>query len=206
MSRIRNATAIVSVAALLGTGGLSAAQAASDGAGSTATRPAQRHGGGQLSGARLSAIAAQLGVTSTQLKAALKASKPAKPTAGAAGARGARGDGMATALAAALGADATTIKAILDANRPAKPGAGQRGSGARPAMPDKTKLIAALASGLDIDAATVKTALAEIEAARKADHSARETAMYTAVAAQLNVSADAVKAAFEANRPARPAR
>jgi hypothetical protein len=29
--------------------------------------------------------------------------------------------------------------------------------------------------------------------------------MYAAVAAQLNVSSDAVKAAFEANRPAQPA-
>ncbi len=203
MSRIRKATAIVSVAALVGTGGLGAAQAASSGAaGSSGDRPAQRHGG-PLSSAQLSAIADQLGVKSAELKAALTAAKPARPAAGAAGARG---DGMATALAAALGADVTKVKQILDANRPAKPTSAQRRSGARPPQPDTTKLVAALASGLDLDAATVKAAFAKLEAARKADHAGRKGAMHAAVAAQLNVSADAVKTAFEANRPARPTR
>jgi len=203
MSRIRKAAALISVAALIGTGGLGAAQAATYDGSSAADRPTQRHGGGPLPSAQLTAIAEQLGITSEQLKAAMQAAKPAKPAAGTAASRG---DGMVTALAAALGADAATVKEILDANRPAKPSSTQRRSGKPPAKPANTKLVAALASGLSIDTATVKAAFAKIEAARKADHAAREAAMYAAVAAQLNVSADAVKTAFEANRPAKPRR
>jgi hypothetical protein len=108
---------------------------------------------------------------------------------------------MATDLAKALGADATKVKAILDANRPARPARGTT-PGTRPAKPDNTKLVAALASGLNIDAATVKAAFAKLDAAHKDDHGDRESAMYAAVAKQLGVSADAVRAAFEANRPA----
>lgn len=203
MSRIRKATAVVSVAALIGTGGFGAAQAATSGSSSTSDRPAQRDGGGPPSGSQLSAIAERLGVTSAQLRAAMKASKPARP---AAGAPAGRDDGMATALATALGADVAKVRQILDANRPAKPASARRSAGTRPPKPDSTKLVAALASGLGVDTATVKAALAKIEAARKADHAAREAAMYAAVAAQLNLSADAVRTAFEANRPAKPAR
>lgn len=201
MSRIRKATAVVSIAALMGTGGLGAAQAAtSDSATSTSTSTsaarAMRHGG-QLSSTQLGAIATQLGVTTTQLKAAMQASKPAD------GAGQARGDAMATALASALGADVAKIRTILDANRPAKPGRGSR-SGTPPAKPDSSRLAAALASGLGIDQTTAQAALDKLNAARKADHATRESAMYAAVAAQLNVSTGAVKAAFEANRPAKP--
>jgi hypothetical protein len=200
-SRIRKATAVFSATALIGAGGLSAAQAATTDAskGSSAGRPAMRHGG-PLSSTQLRAIATQLGVSSTELKAALQASRPARP---AAGTGPGKGDGMATALATALGADIAKVKAILDANRPAKP-ARRTAAATPPAKPDSTKLVAALASGLGIDQATVQAAFDKLEAARKADHTAREAAMYAAVAAQLDVSADAVKAAFEANRPAKP--
>ena len=60
--RIRKATAVVSATALMGAGGLSAAQAAtSDSSTSTSpARPAMRHGGA-LSSTQLSAIATQLG-------------------------------------------------------------------------------------------------------------------------------------------------
>ena len=98
------------------------------------------------------------------------------------------------------------VKEILDANRPARPARTKGTKGTRPARgakPSQTKLIAALASGLDIDTAKVKAALDKTETAhRNADHAARETAMYSALAKQLGVSADAVEAAFEANRPA----
>ncbi len=203
MSRIRTTAAALSAAALIGTGGMTAAQAATSNSSSSPARPAHRHGG-PLSSAQLGAIATQLGVTTAQLKAAMQAGRPAKP-AGGAGPGGPGGpDGMATDLAKALGADATKVKAILDANRPDRPARGTT-PGTRPAKPDNTKLVAALASGLNIDDATVKAAFAKLDAAHKDDHGDRQAAMYAAVAKQLGVSADAVQAAFEANRPARPA-
>ncbi len=170
--RIRKATAVVTAAALMGGGGIGIAQAAS-GAGAGGNRPAHR-GGGPMSSATLAKIAAQLGVTTTRLEAAMTATRPAKPA---------------------------------DANRPARP-AGARPIGPPPAgaRPSNTKLIAALASGLGIDEATVKAALDKIEAAHKAEHSTREAAMYAALAKELGLSTDAVQAAFEANRPAKPAK
>ena len=140
MSRIRQSTAIVCAAALLGGAGLSAAQAASGDGGS---RPA-RCGppGGAMNSAALAKIASTLGVTTAQLRAA------------------------------------------LDANRPAKPADGTRGP-------------AGMASA---------GRLHEDRAARRAERTAREAAMYAAVASDLGLSAAAVKAAFEANRPAKPAR
>lgn len=72
-----------------------------------------------------------------------------------------------------------------------------------PRSPTTGSSWAALASSLNVDTATVKAAFAKIEAARKADHAAREAA-HAALAAQLNVSTAAVKNAFEANRPAKP--
>ena len=200
MSRIRKSTAVICAAALLGAGGLSAAQAAGGDAGS---RPARS--GGPMSSASLARIASALGVTTTQLKAAMDANRPAKTNPSADGARG--GARMATELAAALGVDVADVRQILAANRPAKP--ARSANAPRPprgAKRSNTKLIAALASGLSLDEATVKAAFTKIEAAHKAEHTAREAAMYAAVAAYLGVSADAVKAAFEANRPSKPTR
>ena len=146
--RFRKATAIVTAAALMGSGGIGIAQAAS-GTGAGGDRPARE--GGPMSSATLAKIAAQLGVTTTQLKAAMTATKPAKPAAG-------------------------------------------------------TDRRAALASGLGIDEATVKAAFTKIETAHKAEHAARESAMYAALAKELDLRADVVQAAFEANRPAKPAK
>ncbi len=213
MSRIRKVTAAVSAVAVLGAGGLTAAQAATSSATkdstSSSARPGAKRGGGPMSTAQLAAIAKTLGVTSAQLKAALDATKPAKP----AGAKPDRGDGMATELATALGVDVAKVKTILDANRPAKPAAGTRpakpAAGTRPAKgarPDQSKLIAALATGLGIDEATVKAAFDKIDAAHQADHAARDDAKFAAIAKELGLSTAAVKAAFEANRPAKPAK
>jgi hypothetical protein len=101
--------------------------------------------------------------------------------------------------------DVAQVKAILDANRPAKPAEGARKMG-KHARPDNSKLVAALASGLHLERATIQAALDKIDATRKTEHDSREIAMYAAIASKLGVSANAVKAAFEANRPAKPAR
>lgn len=207
--KVRKITAIVSTAALLGGGGYGVAQAADSTAsttGTTSTAPGHHgpRGGGRLSSAQVAAIATKLGVTTAQLQAALDANKPTRPANDG-------GATMATELATALGVDAAQVKTILDANRPAK---GARPSGpppagtARPApgtRPDQTKLIAALASGLNLDTATVKAALAKVDAAHKAAHDAAEAARLDAIAKQLGLSAADVKAAFDAVRPAPPA-
>jgi hypothetical protein len=216
MSRIRKTAALVSATALLGGSAVGIAQAASSSSTGSDGPPAGHRQGGPVPTAQLDAIAKQLGVTTTQLKAALDASRPAKPADGKPG-DGKRGDGMATELAKALGVDVSKVTAILDANRPARPANGARPSGPPPAAPsgttggrpprhDDTKLVAALASGLDIDTAKVKAAFATIEAAHKADHGDHDGDMFAAVAKQLGLSTATVKAAFEANRPAMPAR
>ncbi len=206
MSRIRTVTAAVSVAALVGAGGIGVAQAASTSGTAAKTarsdRPGAKRHGGPMSSASIAAIAKTLGVTSAQLKAALDASKPAKGTKP-------DGSGMAAELATALGVDAAAVQTILDANRPAKPAAGSKPTaGSRPkpgARRSNTKLVAALATGLNLNEATVKAALDKIDAAHKADHPSRGDAMTAAIAKQLGLSTDAVRAAFEANRPAKPA-
>ena len=211
MSQIRKTAALVAATAVLGGGGIGVAQAASANSSGSDGPRAGHHGGGPASSTQLAAIAKQLGVSSAELKAAIDAGRPAKP------ADGARGDGMATALATALGVDADKVREILDANRPARParlqgsppaGAGMRTAGRPDGRPqhDNTRLVAALASGLNIDTATVKAALAKIDAAHKADHGKREAAMYASIAKELGLTRGAVRAAFDANRPAMPAR
>ena len=202
MSRLRKTAAAISAVALVGAGGLTAAQAATTSSSSTPARAAHRHGA-PLSNAQLGAIATRLGVTTAQLKAAMQAARPAEP---AGGAGRDHADGMATDLAKALGVDVAKVKTILDANRPARP-AGDTTPGTRPAKHDDAKLVATLASGLNIDQATVKAAFANLDAAHEDghDHGDRASAMYAALAKQLGVSAGAVQAAFEANMPVRPA-
>ena len=51
----------------------------------------------------------------------------------------------------------------------------------------------------------MQAALDAVEKAHEADHAARESAMYAAIANALGKDAAAVQKAFEANRPARPA-
>ncbi len=203
--RIRRMTAVMSAATVLGAVGIGAAQAATktDGGSSTtsAERPAGLPGRGGPTAAQLETIASKLGVTRAGLTAAIEANRPARPSGER---RGDRGAGLAAELATALGVEASKVQAILDANRPSRPAAGSQA--ARPAKPDHTKLIAALASGLNIEQATVKAAFDKLESSRRADHQARHDAQYAAIAKTLGLEADAVKAAFEAVRPARPAR
>ncbi|HEX8159213.1 MAG TPA: hypothetical protein VF526_17645 [Solirubrobacteraceae bacterium] len=205
MSSIRKITAAVSAAALLGAGGISAADAATTSTdGTPGSRPARSgpRPDGPMPAASLDAIAQALGVSRTQLATALDTTRPSRP---AGGKRPDRGAGLARDLATALGVDVAQVKTILDANRPAKPAQGARKKG-KHRKPDSSKLVAALAGGLNLDQAIVQAAFDKIDAAHKAEHDGREVAMYAALASKLGVSADAVKAAFETNRPAKPGR
>jgi hypothetical protein len=204
--RIRKITAIVSASALVGGAGLGAAQAATTAKDSTSTTRKAADVRRGPSSADLAKIAAALDVTTAQLQSAMDASRPAKPAAGTKPAKGDRGAGRAAAIATALGADVTKVQEILDANRPAKPAAGSKPSGARPAKPDQTKLVAALAEGLGLDTAKVQAALTAAEKAHRAEHDARHTEMYAAIAKALDKTTAQVQAAFEANRPAKRTR
>jgi hypothetical protein len=218
--RARKTAAVLTAAVLVGGGGVAAASAATD----NATKPSKQqaptgdpgHGRGADRGGlpsdALASIAKTLGVTTDQLQSALDAARPAdKPDKGP-------GD-LASELAGALGVDASKVQSILEANRPAPP-AGANGEGRRPgpgpgpggpppaSRPgfDNGALVSALAKGLSIDEATVKAALDKIAAAHEADHAARETALYAAVAKSLGLDASAVQKAFEAACPKPPAR
>jgi hypothetical protein len=195
----RKIVAVLSASALLGGAGITVADAAksspSTGAARSA-RPGDRHRG-PIPSAALAKIADALGVSAADLRAALEANRPARPADGPGARR------FAADLAMALGVDASAVKAILEANRPARP-ASPPPPGSAPGRPDRSGLIAALASGLKLDTATVTAALDKLGAAHRDDHQARETAMFAALAKSLGKTADEVRAAFEANRPAGP--
>lgn len=91
----------------------------------------------------------------------------------------------------------SAVEEILDASRPE--GAGPE----RGARPDQSELVAALAKGLSIDSAKVRTALEKAEAAHRADHDAERTAVYAAIAEAVDKTPAQVKAAFDAVRPTR---
>jgi hypothetical protein len=200
--RTRKIAAVLSAVSLVGAVGIGAAQAASSGSGTQSAK--QGHGprrGGPLSTAQLAKIATALGVSTDALKSALDANRPAKP---AGDDPGHGPQEFASDIASALGVDTSAVKTILDANRPPRP-PSRPAPGTMPPKPDKSKLVTALADGLSIDNATVQAALDKLEASHKADETARHAAMYAALAKSLNVSSDAVQAAFEANLPAPPA-
>jgi hypothetical protein len=198
--RTHRLAAVLSASALLGGVGIGVADAAKSAKGTQTTRSARpgHHRGGPVPSAALAKIAKALGVSTADLRSALEANRPAKP----AGERGPQQ--FAADLAEALGVETSAVQEILEANRPPRPEA-RPAQGTMPPKPDHTKLIAALAAGLNIDEATVTAAVEKLEAAHEAEHQAREAAMYAAVADALGKTAAEVKAAFEANRPARPA-
>lgn len=151
-------------------------------------------GGGRIDTA---AIAKSLGVTEDQLDKALDAARDANAPKD----RADRGAERAAALATALGVETSAVQKILDASRPERGARGDRGPGARP---DDTALVSALAKGLSKSEADVKAALTKVQEAHRAEHEAREDALYAAVAKSLNTDAAAVEKAFEAARPQRP--
>jgi hypothetical protein len=205
--QLRKITAALSTAALVSGAGLGVAQAQSSDT-NTDRAPKQAHRGpGGPDAAQLKTLADKLGVTTAKLKAAFAAVRPAPP---AAGSKPREGDHAAD-LAKALGVETSAVQKILDANRPAKPNGARPAPGSAPApgtarpKPDQSKLIAALATGLKLDQATVQAAFDKLEASHRADHDARDTAMAAALAKQLGLEADAVEAALDATRPPKPA-
>lgn len=201
-TRTRTIAAVLAAAALTGGSVAGIADAARskqrDQAAGQARPGGQR--GGPLPASALRQIADALGVSTADLRAALRASRPARDADG----RRCDPEQFAADLAGKLGVEASAVREILDANRPARP-TSPPAEGTPPARPDHAQLIAALASGLGIDPAAVQTAFDELDAAREADHRARETALYAALAEALDRTADEIRAAFEAHRPAPPA-
>lgn len=189
---------ILGTGALVSAGGVTAyAQSTTSGDAASSTSPsmgARPHKGGpkRLTDAQLQVVAGKLGVTVDALKAAMTATRPAKPAAGT------KGAGFAADLAAALGVDVTKVTPILEANRPPRPAAGTA-----PAKPDDAKLVAALASGLDLDTATVQAALDKLHAAH--GPAGRGAERDAALAKALGKTTAEVQAAFAAVRPAKTA-
>ena len=162
--RIRKATAIVSAAALLGGGGIGIAQAASGT--SARARPLRPSPGRRPDeSATLAKIASTLGVTTAQLKAAMPARRrPSRPT----GSRPAAPAWRPSSPPRSASRPRRSRRSSTPTARPS-PAAG-RGAGppaAAAPSPSNTKLVAALASGLGIDEATVKAAFDKIEAAHR---------------------------------------
>jgi uncharacterized membrane protein YkoI/protein-disulfide isomerase-like protein with CxxC motif len=152
------------------------------------TRPAGGHGPGGGRGMRmdLTAVAKTLGVSEADLQKAVQAARPQPPN----GNPPQRTD-FAAAIAKELGVATADVQAVLDANRPSHR--------------DDSALVAALVDKFSVTEAKAQAALDAVETAQQADHEARETAMYAAIAKALGKDADAVQKAFEANRPAKPA-
>jgi len=152
------------------------------------TRPAGGRGPGGGRGMRmdLAAVAKTLGVSEADLQKAVQAARPQPPN----GNPPQRTD-LAAAIAKELGVATADVQAVLDANRPSHH--------------DDTALVAALVKRFSVTEAKAQAALDSVEKAHEADHEARETAMYAALAKALGKDADAVQKAFEANRPAKPA-
>jgi hypothetical protein len=208
--RTRKIAVFLSAASLAGASGLGIAQGASSSSSSsgTTTTAKQRGPGGpggpgrhhpRLTSAQIAQIAQNLGVSTDALKSALDANRPAK------------GDGpkggpaqLAKDLASKLGVEQSAVQEILDANRPARP-TSKPAKGSVPPKPDFSKLISALAGGLNIDQASVQAAFDELGAAHQAEETARRSAMFAAIAKSLGTTSDAVQSAFEAVLPAKPA-
>ena len=194
--RIRRFTALVGTAALVSGAGLGVAQAQD-----TTTTPAKPaksarpHGG--PSAAQVKALAEKLGVSTTELRSAMAATRPSR-TAGAR--RGGPGD-MAAAIATALDADPAKVQSILESSRPVDAAPPKPGT-----KPDTTALVAALATGLGLEQSVVSDAVAKVEAAKRAEHEARHAEMAAALAEKLGLTTAKVQAALEATRPAKPAR
>lgn len=217
-----------------GIGVANAADTTSTGTTTTAAKgPGPGRGPGARS-EELAAVAKTLGVTTAKLQAAVEAERPAKGERPKKD-DDARAAEIAKALDVETAKVQTILEANRPTppkagDRPAAPKAGEKPptpkAGEKPPAPkagerpaggphggrgpggprvDDAKLIAALAKGLSIDEAKVKTALAEVAAAHEKDHEAKDTARYAAIAKTLGLEATDVRKAFEAARPAKPA-
>ena len=193
----RTVAAVLATAVLVPIGLIGVGSATAQGS-STGTPATQTQGQGEAPGHRdhgpdIATLAAKLGVTAAQLKAALDATRPSgKPP------RGDHGAGFATAVAGALGVSVDKVQPILEANRPAQPPV-------RPAAgtkPDLSGLVSALSTSLGIDKAAVQAALDKVLAAHRAEAETRHAAMATALAKTLNLDVAKVKQALAELHPA----
>jgi len=230
MTRQRTVTLLSAAAAIAASAGIAGAvtnstttgtdttpQPGSYGTTTTGTHPGDRGGPGRggpggpghrggphrrpLTDAQLTQIATKLGISSADLKAALKKTRPAKPPKEQR--EDHRGPGnLAADLATALGVETADVQKILEANRPERPSTPPA-PGTAPAKPDLSKLVTALATGLNKDEATVQAAFDKLQADHKADHPKGPGAgrgpdeMFKALAAELKLDEADVKAAFE---------
>jgi protein-disulfide isomerase-like protein with CxxC motif len=186
--RIRRLAVVLGVASLGSTAAYGVGTQVGDGvAGANQSSSSTRARG--PSTADLQKLADKLGVSVTKLKAALDATRPAKPSSRPSA------DPFVTALAAELNVSADKLKAALDATRPSTPPA----KGTRP---DRSAFASALAGELGLDQATVKAALDKVQAAHRADETARRTAMAAALAKQLGLDQARVESALSSWHPA----
>ena len=151
------------------------------------------HGGPH---ADLATVAKALDVNEAALQSALEAARPDR----SAGPRD-PGAERAAALAKSLGESTADVRAVLDSVH----GAGDHGPRGRgPGGHDDTALVAALVKTFSVSQSKAQAAVDAAEKADRAEHTARERAMYAAVAKALGKDTAAVQKAFEAGRPAVP--
>ena len=194
-------TAIVAASAAAGISGAAIAGAATSGAGTTTTpSPSAQQGGGHGAETPLT------GETKQKVEAAALARVPGGTVIRT------ETDSDGTYESHIRKADGTEVEVKVDASF-AVTAVEERGAGGRGGHgPGMHADLAAVAKDLGVTEAQLRSAL---QAARpqpprrpgtadKADHQARETAMYAAVAKALGKDTAAVQKAFEAHRPARP--
>jgi hypothetical protein len=192
------ATALVAGGYAIGSRGDGTAVAARSAASQHGWRADHRHAREQA----LQTLATKLGVTEPALRAALKDLRPQRQAA--------RAEHVAE-LAKALGISEAKVTAALDplraqrrAGRDARgPGRahGPWGPGGRP---HRGARIAALARALGLEKADVRAALQTLAPTRRQEIQQRRDALATALAAELKLDPDKVKAAlndFAAQRP-----
>ena len=177
--------------------------------------PSHDRGRGGMQGQRaeehLAKLAASLNVSVETLKAAilatrteLKDQKPATPND-----RKGFEEKYLTTLAAKLNVSVDVLKQAMEANRPERPQARPEG---RPERRGPQQHQQALATALGVTPEALKAAMVQAREATKpttkpvdaAARHAHRDAYIAALAARLNVSVDAVKAALEQGKPAKP--
>lgn len=203
MPKLSNKPALalgVTVMLVFGAAGISAAATSTRLAGTT---PEAQRAHGPRRAQDPTALAKALGVSVTQLEAAMEAAR-AKTTASDPETDAAA---QIKTIAAALNTTEATVQAVLDAARPAgnEQRSGQPGhrGGAFAAQPT---LITALATATGKSEATVKAALGDADEAQAAARLKREAEFANNLAVQLGLTESKVAAALEASRPAKPTR
>jgi hypothetical protein len=178
--RTRTAAVLLYGAALLGAGVPSAAQANGDHGDKRGGQNAKHHGKRHHGHNRgLARTASELGVTKEQLRTALKAVAEQQKAA-------AKPPSFKELLATQFGKTPDQVKAAFQQAR-----AGDADT--------KDAFVAAFATALGVDPATVPTAFDAARTEQKAQRKAKRDAFVAALATQLNVAPEKVAAAFDSN-------